>query len=380
MSEQKILCSLETVLNIVDHPNADLLKIARVLGYDVVISPTKDEILVGSKVLMFFVDAVISPRISDTPYFAFLEKTYMGKRVKTTSIRGQRSQGILFSLNIAKILFPEIDFDSLPLGTNLTNETGTVKYFSKDDAERPFTRIQNTPQEEDRLLDDFPSQIPKTEQVHLQKNPDILENSQNRPVVVTLKVDGQSGTFFYDPETKEAGMCSRNFKILLNDKGEHPNSPQFVEIEKKYDILNKLKQLGRPLAIQGEIYGQMKGRAPINRNRMQASGLYFAVFGIYEWNSAESDHGGKYLLHSQVLEICKELDLPHVPVLYECPLNQLPQTIDGWMNLVDDLKYDSLETSKKGLPAEGIVCKSTDDNTLSFKVVSSMYLYNHKCG
>lgn len=401
-TETKVLCSLEEISSA--RPLADRLCVLRVLGYDVIVSreafhlsPSDSlDSLAGLKGIMFFVDAVIPSRLSTHPAFSYLSDSHMGKRVRTIKLRGEYSQGLFFSLEMAQTLFPEIAFDKLPVGTNLTNETGTMKYFAKDDEERPL-RSYPTPQSlNERLLDLFPSFIPKTEQIHLQKQVHLLESALERPFVVTLKVDGQSGTFFYDPEKKEAGMCSRNYKLLTDEQGENPHQPQFVYVEKKYQILEKVKSLGRPIAIQGEIYGSLGksgAGSSINGNRLKMKDVHFVVFEIYEWDPScvgQGEHSeeleedgepvekppcGRYLPHDEVIAICKKLDLPHVPVLRECLLKDLPQSIDEWMKMANGLTWDSL-SPVKGIPAEGMVVKSTDGELpyISCKIISQKYL------
>lgn len=392
VEEVKVLCSLESIVSVRKHINADRLYVARVLGYDVIInleefgSPEDISTLEGTKGLMFFVDAVIPANLSENPSFAYLTDSHMGKRVRTIKLRGEYSQGLFFSLGTAKELFPEIKFDEIPVGTNITRETGVVKYFAKEDAECPYlgklTSSKNFREElRARLMAPFPAQIPKTDQPHLQKQTALLANAGERPFVVTLKVDGQSGTFFYNPETKEAGMCSRNYQLLTDESGKNSGNPQFIYVQQKHRILEKLVALGRPLAIQGEIYGD-----EINGNRLQLKGWHYAVFDIYEWDPIPVEdttegkrYRGKYLPHCEVVKICTELDLPCVPVLQEpVSLSKLPQSIDDWLNMASGLTWDKL-SPKKGLLAEGMVVKSTDDKFpyISCKVISRPYLTKH---
>lgn len=391
-TEKKVLCSVESIVSVRKHINADRLYVARVLGYDVIInleafgSPANLEDLVGVKGLMFFVDAVIPADLSNSPHFSYLSDSHMGKRVRTIKLRGEFSQGLFFSLITAKELFPGIKFDEIAAGTNLTLETKTVKYFAKEDVECPYLGglTSSKASREDlkaRLLAPFPAQVPKTDQPHLQKQTALLSNAGDRPFVVTLKVDGQSGTFFYDPETKEAGMCSRNYQLLTDESGKNPGNPQFIYVQQKHHILEKLAALGRPIAIQGEIYGD-----EINGNRLQMKGWHFAVFDVYEWDpvpvedTAEGKrYRGKYLPHAEVTKICADLELPCVPVLHEpTPLHTLPQNIDDWLDMAAKLTWDGL-SPKKGLLAEGMVVKSTDDKYpyISCKVISRPYLAKH---
>ena len=399
--ETKILCSLEVISSARKH--ADSLYVLRVLGYDVIVSRAvfgdieSLDSLVGVKGILFFVDAVIPHRLSTHPAFSFLSDSHMGKRVKTIKLRGEYSQGLFFTLDKAKEFFPEIKFDELPVGTNLTNLTGTMKYFAKEDNERPDRSQSNPLSLQERLLDVFPYEIPKTEQIHLQKQTHLLEDASERPFVVTLKVDGQSGTFFYDNKKKDMGMCSRNYKLLVDEAGENVHNPHFVFIEKKYRILEKLARFcqtsGRSLAIQGEIYGasgKSGNGSSINGNRLKLKEWRFAVFEIYEWDIVDPDtesdreeikeivegeQRGRYLQHAEVVEICKELGIPHVPVIRECLLKELPQSIDEWMKMADSLTWDSL-SPVKGLCAEGMVIKTTDGKLpyISCKVISRKYL------
>lgn len=393
-SEKKVLCSVETITSIRKHNNADRLYVARVCGYDVIITPETfgvqadcTERLIDTKGVMIFVDAVLPESMSKNPVFSYLSDSHMGKRVRTVKIRGEYSQGMFLPVFFVKELFPELSERLNLPGSDLTQEMGIQKFYAQDDRENPMTR--------ERLLAPFPEMIPKTDQPHLQKmGEEALEEMKNRLVVATLKIDGQSGTFFYDPESKTSGMCSRNFRILLDEDGKNPDSSQFIFVEKKYQILEKLRGLNRPLAIQGELYGE-----GINGNRLQmgakgskssksANGekeTYFAVFGIYEWepdSKIDTENGsrytGKYLSHDKMIRVCTELQIPYAPIVIDkTPFSEVAKNIDEWTEKACQLTYDSV-SPKKGLLAEGMVVKTVDEfSYVSFKIISRAYLAKH---
>jgi len=208
----------------------------------------------------------------------------------------------------------------------------------------------------------FPKCIPKTDQPHYKKQLNSI--TPERKVVATLKIDGQSATFFYDPFKKDAGMCSRNFRL-----GESNPNNEFLFINRTQDILNKLTKLGRPIAVQGEVYG-----LKINSNRLKLNTVKFAVFDVYEWDPTAPGYSGHYLPHDQVIKICEELDLPVVPLLV--PETRVDQ--QDWIKLADSVTWDKV-SPVKGLLGEGLVLKTCDGLLpyVSCKVISKPYCVKH---
>jgi hypothetical protein len=72
--------------------------------------------------------------------------------------------------------------------------------------------------------------------------------------------------------------------------------------------------------------------------------------------------------------ICQHLGFPCVPLIGDKEL--LPSTdVKYWLEKVATITYDQL-SDVKGLPAEGLVIKSADDQTpyISCKIISREYL------
>lgn len=441
--ERKVLATIEKISHVSKHPNADRLVLIRVLGYEMCVSPSAFDVdmecfeeLKDMKGVMFYPDAIIPKELEDHENFAYLTKTNTVdgsvKRVKTIKIRGVYSQGLMLPLSAVQKMLPiasaqkmsnmapsldektsssmsacvsSIDLSTLPIGTDVTDLLRLKKYYAVDDLEGPSASSNNNSNNNNDgkslKCGVWPAMIPKTDQPHMQKQVHLLRGSTSdqtssaREWVATMKVDGQSATFFYDPKTKEAGVCSRNMQ-MIRETMDHENKivrhvneacpPQFKVIENAYSILSQLRKRNEPLAIQGEIYGQK-----INGNRLQMPYVHFAVFDIYRWTEDTDanmdgktlDPEGSYLPHRQVVQICQELGLPMVPVVME-PTTKLTSDVslelEYWMKQAEELTYDAL-SAKKGLPAEGIVLKSSDglQPYVSCKVISRKYLVKYDC-
>lgn len=373
-AEKKILATVEVIQDACNHPNADKLVMVTVLGYNVIVDPvsfgfTMQDFsgLKGITGVMFYPDGVVPDNLKDLSCFSYLHDSHMGKRIRTIKLRGQYSEGLFLPLSTVRSFCPTLS-DDVKTGDDVTELTGVKKYYSLDDTDFSYSRLTKEKSAKDPAMA-FPAMIPKTDQPHLQKNIGMLR--PGREMVATLKIDGQSGTFFYDPVKDEVGMCSRNLRIVPG----HDCQPQFVFIEKTLNILEKLRQLKRPLAIQGEIYGM-----GINNNRAKLPGYRFAVFDVYTWDPEPIGDGlykGNYLSHREVVQLCKDLDLPMVPVIME-PTTEFPLDVKHWLDVAEKLNFDAI-TSVKGLLAEGLVLKTTDGRApyVSCKVISRAYSVKH---
>ena len=359
----KVLVSVQEITNIRKHINADKLVVATVQGYEVIINPqafgesmeTFSQ-LKGRKGVMFYIDSVIPDEHRKLEIFSYLENG----RVRTVKLRKEYSQGLFLSFDSVAPLV-KIDLDAT-VNTDLTSQFNVVKYYEQTDKERPN---KSSPS----FCQPFPQWFPKTDQPRLQEQVGLLTNFNDRRFVATVKIDGMSSTYYYNPDEKEGGICSRNYRLTESTVPKEKPDPHFANIEQKYSILEKLKIQGRRLAIQGEIYG-----LGINSNRMKTNNVDFAVFDIYEWNENGS---GKYLPYEDVVKLCQLLSLPIVP--FVCYFDHLMANVSEWVQLAEKQVYDQI-SSVKGLPAEGVVVKTCDNSTpyMSFKVISRLYLEKYK--
>jgi hypothetical protein len=194
-------------------------------------------------------------------------------------------------------------------------------------------------------------------------------------------------------------ICSRNLTLLEGNA----NCAHYFHVEKVYNIGAKMALLGRNLAIQGEVIGPK-----INGNKLGLSKLDFEVFNIFDIDATQ------YLNYSEVIHICTDLGLHHVPLLYIGQTSGLPLVIDDVVTTFGDVFIDiNTEANKKRIsdglmtldeanasvkkilgglitmsnnlvytqsnPAEGLVVKTNDtiNARISFKVISQKFTLKH---
>ncbi|ARF09275.1 RNA ligase [Catovirus CTV1] len=202
----------------------------------------------------------------------------------------------------------------------------------------------------------FPSYVPKTDEDRIQNIPAKLAKLKNRNIIITKKFDGTSATYIYN--NNQFIICSRN-NAIVNVGEKH--TLHFFEIEKKYDLGDKMKKLGKNIAIQGEICGPKIGG---NRLKLNHNDLF--VFNIYDIDTR------KYLLWNDLLAVTKELNLKTVDVIH----NGLPK--EEWSTIGSLLELADSQTYNCGNICEGIVVKTDDDcGRTSFKVISNKYLLKY---
>ncbi len=308
-------------------------------------------------------------------------------------------------------LFPNIPFDTLPLGYNLTNELGVVKFYSIYDPERPdyagnFDPMKHKLRPSMKSVREFPTFLVKTDQPRLQNNIALIRGLEpDRQFTATIKYDGQSVQWFckviktpnhVNPITKEpvtadsisteglyqvqaSGICSRNLQVLLEldleESLREKANNKYRDMNAKYNLLEKLEAYclvgGRSLSIQTEMYGMA-----INNNRHKKTDVDLAVFDVYDIDR------GHYLTHAAIMMIASSIGLPTVPVLeykgapyYGQPL--ISTNVADWVAIANEQRYTTEKNAK--VQAEGIVVKSTDGKFpyVSFKVISPKYLIEH---
>lgn len=241
------------------------------------------------------------------------------------------------------------DLSKFEENDSVTTELGVVKHVPF--SEREQYKKKSTRQE-------FPDNVPKTESIRLQNDPDLFFTAiADKDIVITRKEDGMSATYVYS--NGKFQVCSRNYILNANDV---KDLPDYFQMENKYDIKRGMTKLKRNLAVQGEIVGPR-----INGNRLNLPGTLLFVFDIFDIDKQE------YLGFDAMLEVCATLGLPTVPLLYRGPAtNALPSlTQDSFMALAEAQEYGP------GLPAEGIVVKSDDplwrQRRVHFKLISDVY-------
>ncbi len=320
------LASIQRIKSIKPIPDADAIEVAEVLGWKVVVK--KNEFKVGDLCVYCEIDSQLPER----PEFEFLRKSNF--RIKTLKLRGQISQGICFPLSILK---QDVD---LVEGADVTEILGVVKYEPPIPAELSGTAKGK-----------FPSFFQITDEERIQTLPNIVEQYSGKSFIATEKLDGSSCSFYWYNGT--FGVCSRNWDLY-----ESPTNTMW-KFARENDIENKLKSLGRNIALQGEIIGE-----GIQKNKYKIKGhtvRFFRVFDIDQY---------QYLSYEDMIPLINGLGLETVPIL---DMNYiLPSTIE------EVLKYaDGKSKLNPQVDREGVVFvryETSNNGRLSFKAISNKFL------
>lgn len=248
------LASIEKIIEVTAHPNADRLDIVKVLGYNCIVP--KDKFKVDDLIVLIQPDTVL-PKDQQwaEPYIKFAPK-----RVKAAKIRGSWSFGIVIALD-------ELNIDQSMLeGDEVSDVIGITKYTAP----------------EPKSLDakgGLPYGICKTDEDRYQNIRDLPLGSL---VDITLKIDGKSATYYCkkNPDgSYSKGICTRSLEI----KPETNNDYTFIE--KKYNILASLEKWcidndHSGIAIRGEIYGgKIQG---FDKNPHRGGEIDFAAYSTWD--------------------------------------------------------------------------------------------------
>ena len=335
------LASIEIVKRILPHENADSLELCEVLGYTCIVR--KGDFVAGQPVILIQPDTVLP----DTSWAEIFRKK--SNRVKAVKLRGVWSFGIVLDPyqipetkhNLKGLLIPD------HTGNDISELLGVTKY--------------EPPAPQDLSAAGYlPTGLPKTDEERYQNLISELPYGEN--VDVTLKIDGQSATYYCFRSQNdlgewnwETGICSRSLRI----KPECDNN--YTRIERKYNILEKLKAYCEyhnvALALRGEIYGQ--GIQAFDANPHAKKPLDFAAFSIYNMDRHEYEGPNDFHYFEKV---CSSFvgPIPTVPTI-ERQVVLTPELIEKYARGID--KID-------GKRFEGVVIKY---GKTSFKVINLSY-------
>lgn len=374
MSERK-LAHIEKVVSLEPIEGADKIEKCTILGWQCVIK--KGEVKVGDLICYVEIDSIV-PNI---PYFEFMYEPKMNRkgRVKTIKLKKQISQGLPIPLTA----FPEIASQLLKAGIkstykfkdmweeghDVTDLLCLTKWESESEKESNYagfskknhnwfikfmTRFSWFRKMFKMRSKSFPNWISKTDEDRIQNRPDLMRKLEGVELIETEKLEGQSGTYWYIRRWpfNDFGICSRQVR-----KFEKDNS-NWSRVARELDIKNKLKSVGKNIAIQGEVIGK-----DVEGNIYNLNNLDFYVFNVYD-----IDKKRKYNYFEKI-KFCNDYGFKFVPVINEKFI--LPTTIDELVAHATDIS--KLYNTKR----EGIVIRTVDDE-YSFKVVSPEYLLEHK--
>ncbi|PCI28678.1 hypothetical protein COB55_03630 [Candidatus Wolfebacteria bacterium] len=321
----KKLSSLEIIQKISVHPNADKLELSTVLGFQCIIP--KDQYKEGDKIIFIQPDTILPDSKWCETY-----KKYSPKRVKCVKLRNEWSEGIIVPLDLVNHLLSS----NLVVGEDYSKELGVIKY--------------DPPVPQDLQSKGYlPLGLGKTDEERFENLEDKIPFGAI--VDVTLKIDGQSCTYYYDFDKKSFGVCGRNLEIIEDSVNNYT-----LHIPKIKDkLIEFCESLEVSLAIRGESYGQ--GIQKGDHNPYSKLSKSFACFSVYNLKERKYEHKGSKFYY---INVCEELGLETVPIIEE--------GVVLTKELIE--KYSTGLKKIDGQSFEGIVIKHSNG---SFKVINKYY-------
>ena len=341
------LASIQKILEVNEHPNADRLELVKVLGWSCV--SKKGTFKPGDLCVYFEIDSLIPIK----EWSKFLEdknKPEKPARLRTMRLRGELSQGLCLPLSILpedyrKVLGDiALNYDSIE-STDVTEVLGIEKY------EPPIPTCLSGDAKGGR-----PGWMPKTDEDRIQAFPSLIEEFQGKLVVLSQKIDGTSCSISY--KDGEEDVCGRNWSYKEGDN-------TYWEVAKKYDVLAKLKRISEETGINYGLQGEVAGPG-IQKNRLKLPEHDIFVFNV---RNLATD---RYLGFYEYKEFCDRLQLKMVPVIKICKFE--------WKT-VEELLEEAKGTYESGRNQEGIVIRPIHEfysevlkGRASFKVINNEFL------
>ena len=340
------LASVQEITNITPIENADAIELATVLGWNCVVK--KNEVSIGEKVVYFEIDSFLPIR----PEFEFLRSSsyrnsdLMGEgfKLRTMKFRGQVSQGLVLPITV----FKEIP-SNIEIGSDVTDILGVKKWEIEERASTGGT-----------IMGQLPYDVPKTDEIRVQSMPELINEFANIEYYISTKMDGSSHSLSINPDGFH--VMGHNFEYKNDGTSDFYNF--ILSRDYKERMINYVADYGvKSFVIQGEFC------APgIQKNPLKLTKPEWYVFTIKV--------DGKRVGLDKMLEICKELDMPTVPI--EERGFDLPSKYPTVQSLLE--RADGNYTIGGG-KKEGIVIRPTEpihsnlvSGPLSMKVVSNKYL------
>lgn len=354
MDMERKLASIQKIKDIQPIPGADAIEVATVLGWHCVVK--KGEFEPGDLCVYFEVDSLLPVK----EQYEFLRKCCFnsrlnGFRIRTIKLRGQVSQGLAVPV---ENVFGKLEYLSLREGLDVTDILGVRKY----EAEIPVSLGG-------KVRGNFPSFIPKTDEMRIQAIPELLDRYAEVLCVATEKLDGTSSTFYcYGGIHGRFGFCSRNWEFQLDTDN------TYAQIAKVYDIERKLRNFvaGSPIksiAIQGEIAGPS-----IQKNRYALSNHKLFVYHVFNIDEQ------RYFHHAALQAFCKENGFEHVPVVERSfKLKDIMPDVDSAVEYSIDKSIVNSNIQREGVVIKPTIEKNDPDiGRFSFKVINPKYLLKYE--
>ena len=367
------LATVRYIKDLLPIGGADFIELAVVDGWKVVVQ--KGLHVINDMVIYIEIDSWVPYEIAPFLSKGQEPKEYegiKGNKLRTIKLRGTTSQGLILPLDEFPEIFNEIkpqiqyqsDIDAKAVPNNGDLQQSVLSAIKNDPnfdnlIGMDVTKLLGIKKWEPQIpanmagliKGDFPSWGKKTDAERIQNLTNEFESYKDIQFEVTIKLDGTSMSVGISPNS-EYTVCSRNLSLKTEQEGN-----TFINLMVKYGLEEKLRLLNRPILISGEFIGP-----GIQKNHEKITSNEYYVFNI--WDPLTMS----YISAKERINICNQLGLKHVPVLYESVLLN-----DLNINTVDDILEFANGPSLKAATREGLVYKSIDGKIM-FKTISNKWL------
>jgi len=326
------------VEEIIPHPNADRLDVARIKGWYCVVQ--RDSFRVGDIGIYFPIDSVLPDKVEGA-IFGPDSKIKLDKhRVRTIKLRGVISQGLLVRPEVVGV-------SAAYVGEDFTEALEVKKYEPPvKDAPSVMRGQMISPKRLNPLFSKY------TDLQNIKNYPSVFHDGE--PVVITEKLHGTSSRYgilpthprkWWQKVLKFLGLLpkyefvfgSRNVQLQDGGTGFYSKNV-YRKIKLQYDLKSKL--------LPGEcIYGEIVG------DGIQKGYTYGCGQDQHRFYAYDVMKDGKWLDPEAFFKFCFDRDIPAVPVLYVGPYSA---------EIVEKLKKGD-STIGGQLVREGVVIKPAID-------------------
>lgn len=332
------LASIQQIAEIKPIEGADVIEAVRANGWWVVTK--KNEYSVGELAVYNEVDSFIPnslcPFLTKEGHEPKSYKGVIGERLRTIRLRKQLSQGLLLPLSVLPSTVNK------EVGEDVTEVLGIVKWEPPEE----FTSADS------KGL--FPHWIPKTDQERIQNiYRSMVPILESKSFYLEEKIEGQSHTSYIMDGI--FGVCSRNLELKDSDN-------TFWNTAKKYELPDRLAELGRNVAIQCEQVGP-----GISGNIYGFTEYKLFVFDIFDIDEQ------RYLSTIERNSLATNLGMDIPPFIgsshpSEISLDEILANADGKSKI-----------GTTGTLREGVIWRVEDSiERLTFKSISNKYLLGQK--
>ncbi len=312
MSTLKV--TVERVLSVDPHPNADRLEVVTVLGWQVV--TRKGSYQAGDLCVYFPVDSVLPPALESWLFPADSKVTLSKGRIKTIKLRGHVSQGMCVPAGEVRAQYSVMH--SLEEGDDLTALLGVTKYEPpvKGDSRMPGAGKQRVKRK------DNPHFAKYTDLENIKNYPRVLDEQEI--VVITEKIHGtnfragwvprvartwvqrlrQRLNLWWDPWEFVYG--SRNVQLQRGDGACYYDTNVYAATCKHYSLEQRLP---KGVVIYGEVFGA----------GIQPGYAYGCTEGETKLRLFDVARNGQYLGYTEARAVADEASLQWSPVLFIGP-------------------------------------------------------------